>query len=75
MDTTTLTAVGAAVLTLLGNQWMLHLQNRKDLRKREDEDMSRDNRLAFLLENFPPHTHADHTGINYPAGMDPRHRR
>jgi hypothetical protein len=72
MDTTVLAAIGGGVVTILGNQWVLHLQNRKEARKLKEEELTRDNKLAFLLENFPPHLHQAHEGITYPAGLDPR---
>jgi hypothetical protein len=72
VDTTILASVGAAVVTLLGNQWILHLQNRKDLESSKQHERDKDNRLAWLLENFPVHRHHDHTGISYPSGLDPR---
>ena len=72
MDSTIIAAVIGGFLTLLVNQWLLHLQNRRDRHKEEKAKLEQDNKLAFLLENFPPHAHHAHEGITYPAGLDPR---
>jgi hypothetical protein len=75
LDTTILAAMIAGFVTLLGTLLILHAQNRKDGRMKADSEMLKDNRLAFLLENFPPHRHDTNTGINYPVGMHPGERR
>ncbi|HWH59340.1 MAG TPA: hypothetical protein VN682_17050 [Terriglobales bacterium] len=71
MDNTILTAMIAGFATLFGTLLVLHAQNRKDAKTKAESEMLRDNRLAILLENFPPHRHRDHQGIDYPAGMHP----
>ena len=71
MDNTILAALISGFAILLGTQWLLHSANRKDAKAKAESEQSRDNRLAFLLENFPPHRHRDHQGIDYPAGMHP----
>ena len=66
-----ITGFGAVLATLL----LLHAQNRHTAKTKAEEDLRKDNRLAFMLENFPPHRHNDHQGINYPVGMHPGDRR
>ena len=70
MEPSVVAAIVTGFLAILGNQWALHLQNRRDNKKKADEELSKDNRLAFLLENFPPHRHDDHSGITYPHGFN-----
>lgn len=75
MDNTILAAMITGFVAILGTLLVLHMQNRKDSKTKAETEMLKDNRLAFLLENFPPHLHNDHQGINYPVGMHPRDRR
>lgn len=65
----------AGFVTILGTLLILHTQNRKDVKTKADSEMLKDNRLAFLLENFPPHRHDSNANINYPVGMHPGERR
>lgn len=71
MDNVILGSIITGFLALLATLLLLHGQNRKDAKAKAESEMLRDNRLAFLLENFPPHKHRDHQGIDYPAGMHP----
>lgn len=75
MDSTILTAMIAGFATIFGTLLILHSQNRKDAKMKAEIEMQKDNRLAFLLENFPPHRHDSNAGINYPVGMHPGERR
>lgn len=75
MDNTILTAMIAGFATIFGTLLVLHAQNRSATRTKADAELLRDNRLAILLENFPPHRHDANTGINYPVGMHPGERR
>ena len=75
---TILAAVITGFVALFTTLLLLHAQNRKDAKARAEveqaraeEELERDNKLAFLLENFPPHRHSSHQGISYPAGMHP----
>ena len=54
------------ILTLGTQQWYMHKQNRKEIVKR-------DQRLGFILDEHPPHSHGEigdtplkPTGIKYP---------
>ena len=67
MDTTILAAMIAGFITILATLLVLHSQNRAAARKKDDTELLRDNRLAILLENFPPHRHDSNAGINYPS--------
>lgn len=71
MDSNIIGALIGATGLIVVNQWVLHLQNRRRAKEKAEEELTKDNRLAFLLENFPPHLHDDHAGISYPAGMHP----
>jgi hypothetical protein len=71
VDTTIIAAIISAFALVIVNQWILHTQNRRDAAKKAEDEVTKDNRLAFLLENFPPHRHEDHEGITYPAGLHP----
>lgn len=75
MDNTILAAMIAGFVTILGTLLILHSQNRSAARTKADTELLRDNRLAILLENFPPHRHDTNSGINYPVGMHPGERR
>ena len=71
MDNTILAAMITGFGALLATQLLLHAQNRKDAKVKAESEMLKDNRLAILLENFPPHRHREHQNIDYPAGMHP----
>jgi len=71
MDGSIVGALIGAVALILGNQWLLHSQNRRAAKEKAEKEQEKDNRLAFLLENFPPHRHRDHVNIDYPTGMHP----
>jgi hypothetical protein len=75
MENTILAAMIAGFATILGTLLVLHAQNRKDVKTKAESEMLKDNRLAFLLENFPPHRHDTSTGISYPVGMHPGERQ
>lgn len=71
MEQTILGAVIGGVFLILGQQWLLHSQNRGIAKNKAEAEMLRDNRLGILLENFPPHRHQNHSGVTYPTGMHP----
>lgn len=71
VEQTILGAVIGGVFLILGQQWLLHSQNRSVAKNKAEAEMLRDNRLGILLENFPPHRHSSHTGLTYPTGMHP----
>jgi hypothetical protein len=74
MDSTMLTAMIAGFATIFGTLLVLHSQNRAAAKTKAENELLRDNRLAILLENFPPHRHDSNAGINYPVGMHPGER-
>jgi hypothetical protein len=74
VDNQIIAAIIGAFALVIANQWILHNQNRREAKKKGDDELTKDNRLAFLLENFPPHRHDKHEGISYPSGMHPNGR-
>lgn len=75
MDNTILAAMITGFGAILGTLLVLHAQNRHTAKTKAEDELMRDNRLAFLLENFPPHIHSEHQGITYPVGMHPKRDR
>ena len=71
MDTQIYAALIGVAGVVIVNQWILHLQNRRAAAEKAEKQKEKDNRLAVLLENFPPHRHRDHVNIDYPTGMHP----